>query len=113
MEPVITDFAKCDNPQLLHVCYHLCRFMPINQWIYFDALECLPEDVSELTEDKCAPVESRYDRQVAVFGKTFQDYCELLMELLGTKGNIQVVIPKVFVLLLVYYACFPASFLNW
>jgi len=145
MEPVITDFAKFANPQLLHVCYQtlhlwnskhaappkpwsssdadeflalakenhgdevndegfilqfakicqgelnpICaaiggivaqevmkacsgKFMPINQWLYFDALECLPEDVSELSEEECAPVDSRYDSQVAVFGKTFQE----------------------------------------
>lgn len=30
--------------------------MPIMQWLYFDALECLPEDKEALTEDKCLPV---------------------------------------------------------
>lgn len=30
--------------------------MPIMQWLYFDALECLPEDKEALTEDKCHPV---------------------------------------------------------
>lgn len=30
--------------------------MPIMQWLYFDALECLPEDREALTEDKCHPV---------------------------------------------------------
>lgn len=34
--------------------------MPIMQWLYFDALECLPEaeDVL-LTEEECAPVSLR------------------------------------------------------
>uniref|UniRef100_A0A8C0Z0I2 Ubiquitin-like modifier-activating enzyme 1 n=1 Tax=Canis lupus familiaris TaxID=9615 RepID=A0A8C0Z0I2_CANLF len=32
------------------------KFMPIMQWLYFDALECLPEDKEALTEDKCHPV---------------------------------------------------------
>jgi ubiquitin-activating enzyme E1 len=32
------------------------KFMPIMQWLYFDALECLPEDKEALTEDKCLPV---------------------------------------------------------
>lgn len=32
------------------------KFMPIMQWLYFDALECLPEDQEALTEDKCLPV---------------------------------------------------------
>ena len=35
------------------------KFMPIKQWLYFDALETLPEDTSALTEDECAPQESR------------------------------------------------------
>lgn len=26
------------------------------QWLYFDALECLPEDKEALTEDMCLPV---------------------------------------------------------
>ncbi|KAM0725118.1 Ubiquitin-like modifier-activating enzyme 1 [Formica fusca] len=48
------------------------KFHPIYQWLYFDAIECLPVDCSELTEKECAPVGSRYDSQVAVFGKKFQ-----------------------------------------
>eukprot|EP00088_Acartia_fossae_P034488 TRINITY_DN353_c0_g1_i1.p1 TRINITY_DN353_c0_g1~~TRINITY_DN353_c0_g1_i1.p1 ORF type:complete len:1113 (+),score=407.62 TRINITY_DN353_c0_g1_i1:244-3582(+) len=49
------------------------KFSPIYQWMYFDALECLPEDKSSLTEDNCKPIGSRYDGQIAVFGKDFQD----------------------------------------
>jgi len=33
------------------------KFMPIMQWLYFDALECLPEaEETVLTEEECAPV---------------------------------------------------------
>merc|ERR1719285_1195872 len=49
------------------------KFNPIYQWLYFDALECLPTDVSVLTEAECAPQGNRYDRQVAVFGQAFQE----------------------------------------
>lgn len=49
------------------------KFMPIYQWFYFDAVECLPEDCSALTEASCAPTNSRYDGQIAVFGKAFQE----------------------------------------
>ena len=49
------------------------KFMPIYQWFYFDAVECLPEDVSALTEASCAPLNSRYDGQIAVFGRDFQE----------------------------------------
>ncbi len=32
------------------------KFHPLNQWLYFDALECLPEDGSVVPEEKCHPV---------------------------------------------------------
>jgi len=48
------------------------KFMPIRQWLYFDALECLPADTGKLTEANCKPVNSRYDGQAAVFGHEFQ-----------------------------------------
>ena len=32
------------------------KFMPIRQWLYFDALECLPEHSVPFMEDKCLPV---------------------------------------------------------
>ncbi|XP_044943258.1 LOW QUALITY PROTEIN: ubiquitin-like modifier-activating enzyme 1 [Mustela putorius furo] len=49
------------------------KFTPIMQWLYFDALECLPEDRQALTEDRCRPCQSRYDGQVAVFGSDLQE----------------------------------------
>ncbi|CAG9863506.1 unnamed protein product [Phyllotreta striolata] len=48
------------------------KFYPIYQWLYFDAIECLPQDKDEITEELAAPVDSRYDGQIAVFGKDFQ-----------------------------------------
>lgn len=48
------------------------KFVPIKQWFYYDALECLPLD-QDLDEAECAPVNSRYDGQIAVFGKKFQE----------------------------------------
>jgi len=48
------------------------KFMPLRQWLYFDALECLPTDTSKLTEAACKAVDSRYDGQAAVFGHEFQ-----------------------------------------
>ncbi|NP_001080185.1 ubiquitin-activating enzyme E1 [Xenopus laevis] len=51
------------------------KFMPIMQWLYFDALECLPEENADntLTEETCSPKNSRYDGQIAVFGSGFQE----------------------------------------
>ncbi|XP_061864643.1 ubiquitin-like modifier-activating enzyme 7 [Colius striatus] len=50
------------------------KFQPLNQWLYFDALECLAlEGAAWLTEQDCAPRGSRYDGQIAVFGAAFQE----------------------------------------
>ncbi|MGH0187867.1 UNVERIFIED_CONTAM: hypothetical protein FKN15_026850 [Acipenser sinensis] len=51
------------------------KFTPLKQWLYFDALECLPEENEELTltEETCAPRGCRYDGQIAVFGSAFQE----------------------------------------
>uniref|UniRef100_A0AAX7VBJ1 E1 ubiquitin-activating enzyme n=1 Tax=Astatotilapia calliptera TaxID=8154 RepID=A0AAX7VBJ1_ASTCA len=45
------------------------KFTPLQQWLYFDALECLPED--QPTE--CSFNGTRYDGQIAVFGSAFQE----------------------------------------
>ncbi|XP_075369861.1 ubiquitin-like modifier-activating enzyme 7 isoform X1 [Mycteria americana] len=50
------------------------KFLPLDQWLYFDALECLAlEGATQLTEEDCAPRGSRYDGQIAVFGDAFQE----------------------------------------
>ncbi|KAL0599887.1 Ubiquitin-like modifier-activating enzyme 7 [Plecturocebus cupreus] len=49
-------------------------FMPLDQWLYFDALDCLPEDGELLpSPEDCSPRGSRYDGQIAVFGAGFQE----------------------------------------
>ncbi|TFK74422.1 ubiquitin activating enzyme [Pluteus cervinus] len=47
------------------------KFHPMFQHLYFDSLESLPAELP--TEAECQPVGSRYDGQVAVFGKKFQE----------------------------------------
>lgn len=37
------------------------KFMPIVQWLYFDATECLPDSTDALTEENCKATGSRYD----------------------------------------------------
>ncbi|KAM8758112.1 ubiquitin-like modifier-activating enzyme 7 [Rhynchonycteris naso] len=50
------------------------KFMPLDQWLYFDALDCLPEDGKLLPcPEDCAPRGCRYDGQIAVFGAGFQE----------------------------------------
>ncbi|XP_062441552.1 ubiquitin-like modifier-activating enzyme 7 isoform X2 [Rhea pennata] len=88
------------------------KFLPLDQWLYFDALEFLDlEGAAQLTEEDCAPRGSRYDGQITVFGADFQEKlghqkyfvvgagaigCELLKSFAmmglaaGTGGNITV-----------------------
>ena len=47
------------------------KFSPIQQWMHFDALECLPRE--DPTEEDCKPQGNRYDGQTAVFGRAFQE----------------------------------------
>ncbi|PCH41139.1 ubiquitin activating enzyme [Wolfiporia cocos MD-104 SS10] len=47
------------------------KFTPMQQHLYFDSLESLPDELP--SEADCQPVGSRYDGQIAVFGKTFQE----------------------------------------
>lgn len=47
------------------------KFTPIYQWFYYDAIECLPDGGVE--EADAQPIGSRYDAQIAIFGKKFQD----------------------------------------
>ena len=48
------------------------KFNPVSQWLYFDALESLPAS-SQRSEESCKPLGTRYDGQIAVFGKEYQD----------------------------------------
>ncbi|KAL4149161.1 hypothetical protein QTP88_003164 [Uroleucon formosanum] len=45
------------------------KFSPIFQWLYFDATESLPEEV---TEEDAKPIGNRYDGQVSIYGRKFQ-----------------------------------------
>ena len=50
------------------------KFTPLRQWLYFDAVEALPalpSDAAAAAADT-SPAGSRYDGQIAVFGRAFQ-----------------------------------------
>ncbi|KAH8384761.1 hypothetical protein KR093_007810 [Drosophila rubida] len=47
------------------------KFTPIYQWFYYDALECLPEEA--IAESDAQPQGTRYDAQIAIFGRKFQE----------------------------------------
>jgi len=47
------------------------KFHPMVQHMYFDSLESLPDTLP--SEEDCQPTNSRYDGQVAVFGRAFHE----------------------------------------
>ncbi|RDW69519.1 putative ubiquitin-protein ligase-3 [Coleophoma cylindrospora] len=63
------------------------KFHPIVQWMYFDSLESLPTN-SPRSEELCKPMNSRYDGQIAVFGREFQDKIANINEFLVGAGAI-------------------------
>nr|XP_055200566.1 ubiquitin-like modifier-activating enzyme 7 isoform X3 [Nyctereutes procyonoides] len=65
------------------------KFMPLDQWLYFDALDCLPEDGEPLPKpEDCAPRGCRYDGQIAVFGAGFQEKLSWQHYLLRLKAEV-------------------------
>lgn len=63
------------------------KFGPIKQWFYFDSLESLPAKIVR-TEENTAPTNSRYDGQIAVFGKEFVERIHNLKVFLVGSGAI-------------------------
>lgn len=63
------------------------KFHPIVQWLYFDSLESLPSSVKR-SEELCKPMDSRYDGQIAVFGREFQEKLATINEFLVGAGAI-------------------------
>lgn len=63
------------------------KFGPIKQWFYFDSLESLPAKIVR-TEENTAPINSRYDNQIAVFGKEFVERVQNLKVFLVGSGAI-------------------------
>ncbi|KAH6557154.1 hypothetical protein KP509_1Z131100 [Ceratopteris richardii] len=61
-------------------------FTPLHQWIYFDAVDCMPSDFQIALVKH--PVESRYDQQIALFGRDFQQMLGSLKWLVVGAGSI-------------------------
>lgn len=62
------------------------KFMPIRQFLYFDAMEVLPSPLP--SEADCAPRGSRYDGQIAVLGAPLHSKIENLRYFLVGAGAI-------------------------
>lgn len=63
------------------------KFHPIKQWLYFDSLESLPTSVKR-SEELCKLTGTRYDGQIAVFGREFQEKISNVKEFLVGAGAI-------------------------
>lgn len=63
------------------------KFHPVKQWLYFDSLESLPTSVKR-SEELCAPRNTRYDGQAAVFGWEFQQKISNINQFLVGAGAI-------------------------
>ncbi|KAL7995721.1 putative ubiquitin/SUMO-activating enzyme E1, ubiquitin-activating enzyme E1 [Plasmopara halstedii] len=64
------------------------KFTPIQQFFYFDAVECLPEAVHTGNSDEFLPIGSRYDGQISVFGRKVQEKIKSLNIFLVGAGAI-------------------------
>ncbi|KAG8893299.1 hypothetical protein FRB99_002069, partial [Tulasnella sp. 403] len=68
LSPVVAVIGGFVAQEVLKACS--AKFHPMVQHLYFDSLESLPANLP--TEADAAPIGSRYDGQIAVFGKAFQ-----------------------------------------
>jgi len=79
---IVRDFLRCYRGQISSISavvggiaaqetLKACsgKFMPITQWFYFDAAECLPD---EIDVEEFEPTKTRYDGQIAIFGRSIQ-----------------------------------------
>eukprot|EP00668_Euglena_longa_P015862 GGOE01020036.1.p1 GENE.GGOE01020036.1~~GGOE01020036.1.p1 ORF type:complete len:1011 (-),score=303.01 GGOE01020036.1:145-3156(-) len=69
LNPMAAFFGGFAAQEVLKACSG--KFSPLMQFLYFDALEALPDPLP--TAEDCKPLGSRYDGQIAVFGKKFQE----------------------------------------
>ncbi|KDQ64663.1 hypothetical protein JAAARDRAFT_28301 [Jaapia argillacea MUCL 33604] len=84
VSPIVAVIGGFVAQEVLKACS--AKFHPMVQHLYFDSLESLPAALP--TETECQPSGSRYDGQIAVFGKTFQDKIANYREFLVGSGAI-------------------------
>ncbi|KAG0265948.1 SPS-sensor component ptr3 [Actinomortierella ambigua] len=85
LSPMVAVIGGTIAQEVLKACSG--KFHPIFQWLYFDSLESLPTTVT-LTEESCKPIGSRYDGQIAVFGREFHERITNYREFLVGAGAI-------------------------
>lgn len=78
------------------------KFHPIDQFFYFDALECLPHGdaiFDRAPPSDFQPIGNRYDAQIAVFGRQFQERLSQLNGFVVGAGAIGCELLKLFALM--------------
>ncbi|KDN39754.1 ubiquitin-activating enzyme E1 [Tilletiaria anomala UBC 951] len=71
LSPMVAFVGGFVGQEVLKACSG--KFHPLLQHMYVDSLESLPADTNKLPESDFAPLGTRYDAQIAVFGKGFQE----------------------------------------
>eukprot|EP00594_Rhizosolenia_setigera_P007454 CAMPEP_0178953398 /NCGR_PEP_ID=MMETSP0789-20121207/8395_1 /TAXON_ID=3005 /ORGANISM="Rhizosolenia setigera, Strain CCMP 1694" /LENGTH=1077 /DNA_ID=CAMNT_0020634649 /DNA_START=182 /DNA_END=3415 /DNA_ORIENTATION=+ len=85
LSPMCAALGGIVGQEVLKACTG--KFTPIKGFLYLDADECLPDDI--LPQDEVTPTgTSRYDSQIAVFGKEAQKKIESLNYFLVGAGAI-------------------------
>ncbi len=84
LSPMVAVIGGFVAQEVLKACS--AKFHPMVQYLYFDSLESLPTHLP--TEDDCQPIGSRYDNQIAVFGKHFQHKIQNTKQFLVGSGAI-------------------------
>ena len=84
LSPMVAVIGGFVAQEVLKACS--AKFHPMQQNMYLDSLESLPRDIP--AEADCQPVGSRYDGQIAVFGKAFQEKINSTRQFLVGSGAI-------------------------
>ncbi|ORX70907.1 ubiquitin-activating emzyme E1 [Linderina pennispora] len=85
LSPMVAVFGGLVAQEVLKACTG--KFSPIKNFMYFDSLESLPVGF-EPSEEDLAPIGSRYDGQIAVFGRKFHEKITNFREFLVGSGAI-------------------------
>jgi ubiquitin-activating enzyme E1 len=84
LSPMVAVIGGFVAQEVLKACS--AKFHPMQQNMYLDSLESLPKELP--TEEDCQPLNTRYDGQIAVFGKKFQDKIASVKQFLVGSGAI-------------------------
>ncbi len=108
---LLTEFAKQARGYLAPMCAVIggmvaqevlkacsAKFGPIRQHFVFDSLESLPVDLSPVEAD-FSPRDTRYDSQIAVFGRAFQTKLEAARGFVVGSGAIGCELVKLYALM--------------